>query len=95
MLILTRNCEKLVKCGGEAHHSLLHPNPVDRPAKAQTVTKEYGGKKKDSSEDDVSTKCTEACGSDLKWQNMLQNLPCLSVSKWPMGEGNQGLRHHQ
>lgn len=38
---------------------------MDRPAKAQTVAKEYGGEKKDSSEDDVSTKCTEACGSDL------------------------------
>ncbi len=62
---------------------------MDRPAKAQTLTKEYGEEKKDSSEDDVSTKCTEVCCSDLSG-NTCSKI-CL-VSVFPSGQREKAIR---
>lgn len=87
-----RNCEKLVKCiecGSETHHSVLHPNTVDRAAKGQPTTKDHGGEGKDSSEDDVSTKCTEVCGSNLGDKTCSKI--CL-VSVFPSGQQEKAIR---
>ncbi len=65
---------------------------MDRPQtglKAQTVAKEYGGEKKGSSEDDVSTKCTEVCGSDLSGKTCSKI--CL-VSVFPSGQREKAIR---
>lgn len=58
----------------------MHPKPVDTSAKAHTLTEDYGREKKDSSEDNVSTICTEVCGSNLSGSKI-----CL-VSVFPSGQ---------
>lgn len=89
---VARNCEKLVKCiecGSEMHHSLLHPKPVYKPAKAQTLIKEYGREKKDSYEDDVFTKFTDVCGSNLSGKTCSKI--CL-VTVFPSGQREKAIR---
>ncbi|XP_073668774.1 uncharacterized protein [Paramisgurnus dabryanus] len=86
-----RNCGKLIKCsecGSETHHSALHPKSISQTVKTHIQTKDHGGEK-EPSEDEVSTKCTGVCGSNLSGKTCSKI--CL-VTVFPSGQQEKSIQ---